>query len=305
MRNDPAQPGRRNLQAEVDKSVAMLTSCWDAIWLFGSLVLLVSMIPGLIRFPMRSYPNHWQPEGLKRIDNMTLYLSACYETATPLSGPMPSFFYLHTLCGFACTLLWICSLKTGRILRWVLDGGIQGLHLLLGFLALPFWCAILWSGWRVLPLLHPTLRILNTVEFFGVAGLVIGTYATAWKKWWIIHRIFVWGLLYSCVATIAVVLTAKVSKYAFGISPYGCKFNGYVAAFGVTAAGITRDIFHEVYKSDPTQRKSVVRLSHHVRSRAERQESRLRRVITGWFDEPLAGSNLDDEDTWLMTSRSI
>jgi len=271
------------LGSEVSRSVNKmhlwmpeLPSYWDQFWMINTVVFVFSMIPGLFGFVSRPFPEHWEKIGTFTYDNETmnnyfmygedttnnsaaefgLYMSAGYQLHTPLLHPMPSTFWIHTTCACLSGVMLIFQITSGRTIRWKIEPELNSAHLtkaedvhaLLGYLSFPIWVAILITGGHAIELLHPTLQLPNKMEWCGVTSLVILTFVSAWKKWWILHRLCSWGLIYSAGASVVVCVCGNTMQNILNLSVYDTKAFNYFFAYATVLIGVVHDVIHELRK---------------------------------------------------------
>lgn len=235
-------------------------SIWDILWVLIIITFIVSLIPGLLRFPMRAYPNHWAKIKQGATSDMTavscvegIYSSASYHINTPLQYPMPSFFYFHIIAAFGAGVILLLQMTSGRTIRWGKTQKVvqfaQGVHSKLGYLSIGIWVIIVITGGMSIRLLHPTFQVLNSIELVAVTSLLILTVVSAWKGWWALHRISARGLVYSAGTSVVIACTGNIMQHILLFSVYDTKLYNYGFAFIVPAIGICFDIAHELYNS--------------------------------------------------------
>lgn len=235
-------------------------SRWDRFWIGLLGVFVLSIIPGLFRFGAWRFPGHWKPTGetLRLNDNINatlqLYTTAGYGIVTPLSKPMPSYFFFHVMMGGMASLLLLVLFATGRVMRWRLTNGTvkydsaENLHKLAALASLVCWPVIIVSGAITVPILHPILQVANYAECAGVLTLFVGTLLSAYFRQWIVHRLMAWGLIYSAVASIFVGISGRCLQAWSGWTAFEIKALGYTVAFLTPIFGLLRDLWCEAAK---------------------------------------------------------
>ena len=228
---------------------------WDAFWISTLCLFCFSVIPGLIRFASRQFPNHWVPTsdsmtivGAMSFETITLnlYETAGYGIVTPLLEPMPFYFFFHVLFACIASVLLVGSFITGRIIRRkklyseVDYVTASDLHTQLAKVGSVCWLIVIVTGGFAVSILHPTLQIANYAELIGVSALFVGTVVSVKTESWVIHRFCAWGLIYSAAASVFVGASGRLLQSYTDLSAFEVKAIGYVVAFSIPIIGLSR-----------------------------------------------------------------
>ena len=246
---------------------------WDCFFLGLLVIFVVSVLPGITLFVQRTFPQYWtlfqnQSVYFENMDlHMNLYKTACYGIVTPLSKPMPFYFVWHVVAGSTASFLLLLLFTTGRVMRWRLADGTldydaaHDLHKLLALASTVCWTTIIVTGGSTIPLLHPTLQVANYAELVGVSTLFVGTLLTAYLRQWVFHRLLAWGLIYSAVASVFVLITGRSLQALTNWSAYDIKAIGYTVAFATPIFGLARDVVKEASKVGQDKEQVVLELA--------------------------------------------
>mmetsp|Transcript_22015 Transcript_22015/g.51845 ORF Transcript_22015/g.51845 Transcript_22015/m.51845 type:complete len:615 (+) Transcript_22015:121-1965(+) len=247
---------------------------WDVFWISLLVVFVLSVLPGTFAYVWSRLPSslpYWVTTGdtvhfYDVNSTMALYHSPHFNILTPLSKPMPNYFFVHIVFGAVASCLLIFLFTTGRVMRWRLaDGTVDydsadDLHKLSALFSSIFWVIIIGTGASAIPLLHPTLQIANYAELFGVVALFVGTLLSAYFRQWILHRLCVWGLIYSATASVFLLVNGRLLQAYSGLPCFQVKAINYVLAFSIPIVGLGRDVFGELKKMNTDDDKMELKL---------------------------------------------